>query len=146
MMNKNKSFKFSIILKIMFLFFELILVGNAIYSFNKEIYISIGCIIVFILIFIFENCFYSYISFKDEIIILNKFKVKKIKYQEIKKIEIFKSISQAVLVGADIDIKIIYKNNDIRKIHLGTIIKYNILINTVKEIARYKCIKFKVYE
>ena len=70
----------------------------------------------------------------------------KIKYQEIKKIEIFKSISHNCLVGADIDIKIIYKNNDIRKIHLGTIIQYNKLINEIKEIARYKCIKFTVYE
>lgn len=145
-MKKNKSFKYSVLLKIIFLFLEFILIGNAVYSFNTEIYISIGCLLIFILILILENCYYSYITFRNEIIILNKFKVKKIKYQEIKKIEIFKSISQAILVGADIDIKIIYKNNDIRKIRLGTIIQYNKLINEIKEIARYKCIKFTVYE
>lgn len=141
-----ERFKFSLIFKIFFILIEIIIIGNAVFNMSKDIIISILCYITFIIILIFDNCFYSYIAFKKDIIVCNKFRVKTIKYSEIKEIKVFKSIKQAFLIGADIDINIIFKNNTIKKIHLGPIIKYNKLISIIKDTSKKKCIKFCIIE
>lgn len=58
----------------------------------------------------------------------NKFGIKTIKYSEIIEIKVFKSIKQAFFIGTDININIVLKNNIIKRIHLGPIIRYNKLI------------------
>ncbi len=141
-----ERFKFSLIFKILFILIEIIIIGNAVYNMSKDIIISISCYIIFITIFIFDNCFYSYIAFKKDIIVCNKFRIKTIKYSEINEIKVFKSIKQAFLIGADIDINIVFKNNTIKKIHLGPIIRYNKLISIIIEVAKKKCIKFCMIE
>ena len=141
-----EKIKFSLIFKIIFLLMEIIFIGNSIYIFKTDIIISMVCFLIGTLIFIFENCFYSYILFGNEIKVLNKFNIKKYNYQDIKRIEVSKSISQAFLIGADIDIKLVFKNECVRKIHLGSIVRYNKLINMIKDISRYRCIKFCIIE
>ena len=137
-----KKIKFSLIIKVIFLMIEIILIGNGVYLFTKDMIISIGCFFTCILIFIFENCYYSFIIFGNEIKIINKFHIKKIKYQEISRIEVSKSIIHVFSIGADIDIKLVFKNGRTRKVHLGQIIRYNKLINMIKENAKYRCVKF----
>lgn len=139
-----ERFKFSLIFKILFLLIEIIILGNAFYNISKNIIISILCYIIFTAIFIFENCFYSCIAFKNDIKVLNKFKIKTIKYSEIREIKVFKSIAHAFLIGADIDINLVFKNNNVKKIHLGPIIRYNKLISIIKDISKNKCIKFYI--
>jgi hypothetical protein len=134
--------KFSIILKIIFLIFEIIMIGNGIYNMSNEIIISIICYIFFIGLIILDHCFYSYIVFRNELIVVNCFKINKIQYSNISKIEVISSIKQAFLVGSDIDIIISLKNHQTKKIHLGPIIKYNKLITTIKALCKKKCIKF----
>lgn len=139
-----ERFKFSLIFKILFLLIEIIILGNAFYNISKDIIISILCYIIFTAIFIFENYFYSCIAFKNDIKVLNRFKIKTIKYSEIREIKVFKSIAHAFLIGADIDINLVFKNNNVKRIHLGPIIRYNKLISIIKDISKNKCIKFYI--
>ena len=139
-----ERFKFSLIFKILFLLIEIIILGNAFYNISKDIVISLLCYSIFASIFIFENCFYSCIAFKNDIKVLNKFKIKTIKYSEIREIKVFKSIVHAFLIGADIDINLVFKNNNVKRIHLGPIIRYNKLISIIKDISKNKCIKFYI--
>lgn len=141
-----ERFKFSIIFKILFLIIEIIIIGSAVYNMSRDIFISVLCYIIFVLIFIFENFFYSCISFKNKIKIWNKFYIKIIKFSEVKEIKVFKSIKQAFLIGADIDIVIVLKNMNIKRIHLGPIIRYDKFISMIKEVSRRNCIKFCVIE
>ena len=141
-----ERFKFSIIFKILFLIIEIIIIGSAVYNMSRDIFISVLCYIIFVLIFIFENFFYSCISFKKNIKIWNKFYIKIIKFSEVKEIKVFKSIKQAFLIGADIDIVIVLKNMNIKRIHLGPIIRYDKFISMIKEVSRRNCIKFCVIE
>ena len=71
-----EKIKFSLIFKIIFLFMEIIFIANSIYIFKTDIIISMVCFLIGTLIFIFENCFYSYILFGNEIKVLNKFNIK----------------------------------------------------------------------
>ena len=141
-----ERFKFSIIFKILFLIIEIIIIGSAVYNMSRDIFISVLCYIIFVIIFIFENFFYSCISFKNKIKIWNKFYIKIIKFSEVKEIKVFKSIKQAFLIGADIDIVIVLKNMNIKRIHLGPIIRYDKFISMIKEVSRRNCIKFCVIE
>lgn len=141
-----ERFKFSIIFKILFLIIEIIIIGSAVYNMSRDIFISVLCYIIFVLISIFENFFYSCISFKKNIKIWNKFYIKIIKFSEVKEIKVFKSIKQAFLIGADIDIVIVLKNMNIKRIHLGPIIRYDKFISMIKEVSRRNCIKFCVIE
>ena len=47
-------------------------------------------------------------------------------------------------VYADIDINFVLKNNNVKRIHLGPIIRYNKLISFIKEISKNKCIKLNI--
>ena len=67
-------------------------------------------------------------------------------FSEVKEIKVFKSIKQAFLIGADIDIVIVLKNMNIKRIHLGPIIRYDKFISMIKEVSRRNCIKFCVIE
>jgi len=139
-----ERFKFSLIFKILFLFLYIIFLGNAIYNMQRNLLLSILSYFLFILIFVLENFFYSCIAFKKNIKVWNKFRFQTFEYVEIKEIKAFISIKQAFIIGADIDIYIVLKNDSIKKIHLGPIIRYNKLIKLIKLVSKNKCIKFNI--
>jgi len=139
-----ERFKFSLIFKILFLFLYIIFLGNAIYNMQRNLLLSILSYFLFILIFVLENFFYSCIAFKKNIKVWNKFRFQTFEYVEIKEIKAFISIKQAFIIGADIDIYIVLKNDSVKKIHLGPIIRYNKLIKLIKLVSKNKCIKFNI--
>jgi len=138
----KKRHVFSIVYKIIFLCLEFIFIGSSIYNFTIDISLAIVLLLVGILIILLDTTCFSFVTFdKDNIRIFNKFKITYIPYNEIKRIEIIESIKSAFLFGSIIEIKLIFKNDKHKKILIGQIIRYHNLINYIKDIARYRCIK-----
>lgn len=138
---KNK-YVYSPLWKIIYLSLEFIFIAHSVFNYSKDKTVFIVTLIISIIIILIDKLLFSFVTFTKQFIkIFNKFKIIKINYNEIKRIELYES-RNAHFFSKEIIIKLILKDNTIKKINVGLIIRYNKLIKYIKDIAKYRCIKF----
>lgn len=131
---------------ILALLFEIIFLGNAVHLVYLKDYTFIFCFTLFVLILFGYPMLFSFIIFQNNIVVFNKYKKNIIKYNELKKIIVKTSVKHAFLIGATIEIILIKKNMDNKKILIGQVFFYKKIIEKIKKMCLYKCIKFELMD
>ena len=141
----KKKYACSIFMKILLLLLELLFLFSGVVEFFKNNYlISLVYILGFLLWIIFDYVLLSIIIFDNENIkIINKFKMKKLEYSNISKVQIIENVRAAFLFGSTFDFIFTMKDDNVFKFHVCQILRVNKLKRDIQKIFRLKCIKIE---
>lgn len=141
----KKKYACSIFMKILLLLLEVLFLFSAITEFSNSNYLIILAYIPgFLIWIIFDYVLLSIIMFDNKKIkIFNKFKITKLEYLSISKVQIIENKRAAFLFGSSFDFIFTTKDDKVFKFHVGQILRVNKLKRDIKKIFRLKCIKIE---
>lgn len=141
----KKKYACSIFMKLLLLLLEVLFLFSAIAEFSNSNYLVILAYIPGFLIWIlFDYIFLSIIIFDNKNVkIFNKFKITKLDYLKISKVQVIENGRAAFLFGSTFNFVFTMKDDKIFKFHVGQIIRVNKFKKDLQRLFRLKCIKLE---
>lgn len=135
----------SIFMKVLLFLLELLFLSGLINELSDcNIMVILTYLFGFLLWIIFDYVFLSIIIFGNKNIkIFNKFKLVKLDFFNISKVQMIENGRAAFLFGSTFDFIFTTKDDKVFKFHVGQIFRVGKFKNNLKELFKFRCIKLE---